>query len=376
MTAPGAPRPQDDQPVVVEDLGIFLGAGRQTRPIDVVDQALDAERLGLRRGFVSERYDIKLAGPLLGAAAALTSRLELGTGILAAGAYHPVMAAATGATLQAAFGERFVLGLGRGSFTWYEVFGIAAEPGPLGKQASLQAFEDYIGIIRRLWRGETVSYDGPAGRYDSIFLADPPQCEPPPIWSGIFGGEKAARLAARAADGALILDMITPEAVSRAVAWIRDERERLGLDGPFRIAACTVSTPGFDEIATLNQTSARFLTYVVGIPEARRAFARINGWDDDVMKQFAGHPVFGSLQRRTADLAFHRHQLVEASRQVPITWMRDSCAIGSTEECVAKIAEFREAGADEVVLYGSTPADNADVIAAWRGRGLVQISPS
>jgi probable F420-dependent oxidoreductase len=273
------------------------------------------------------------------------------------------------ATLQETFGERFVLGLGRGSYEWYEVFGIGDQPGPLGKQTGFQAFEDYIGLIRRLWRGETVTYDGPAGRYDSMFLADAPQSEPPPIWYGIFGGEKASRLAARAADGALIVDLITPAAVAQCVEWIRDEREKLGLDNPFTIAACTISTPDFDEEQTLNQTSARFLTYVVGLPAIRRAFARINGWDEATIKALGSQPVFQNMNRKTADLVFHRYQLIEAAKQVPIEWMQESCALGSVDDCVDKIAEFRAAGADEVVLYGSTPADNERVVAAWRSRG-------
>jgi alkanesulfonate monooxygenase SsuD/methylene tetrahydromethanopterin reductase-like flavin-dependent oxidoreductase (luciferase family) len=47
---------------------------------------------------------------------------------------------------------------------------------------------------------------------------------------------------------------------------------------------------------------------------------------------------------------------------------QDSCAVGSTATCAEKLAEFRAAGADEIAIYTSTPAQNADVIAAWRSR--------
>jgi probable F420-dependent oxidoreductase len=354
---------------VLPDLSTFLGCGRQTAPIEIVRQAADAERLGLRRGFISERYDIKHAGPLMGACAAVTSRLEVGAGILAAGAYHPLMATAIAATLTETFGNRIVIGLGRGSYDWYEVFGIQDQPGPLGKQMNLAAFEDYIGLIRRLWRGERVSYEGPAGRYDGMFLNDAPTTEPPPIWCGIFAGEKASRVAARAADGVLIVGFITPAGVARCIEWIRDERDKCGLDGPFSVAAYVISTPDFDEEQTLNQSSARFLTYVVGLPAVARAYATVNGWDLDTIMGLAKNPLFAGMQTKTADLSFFRHQLVEAARDVPFEWMRESCAVGSAGECVGKIAEFRAAGVDEVVLYGSTPNDNAQVIATWRERG-------
>jgi 5,10-methylenetetrahydromethanopterin reductase len=368
-TLVGGARVDGEPAPVLEDLSIFLGAGRQKRPALIVEEAVEAERLGLRRGFVSERYDVKLAAPLLGAAAARTTRFEVGTGVLAAGSYHPVMAAAIGATMRAAFGERFVLGLGRGAWAWYEILGITEEPGPMGKQYSFAAFEDYVSIIRRLWRGERITYDGPAGRYREIFLSDPPQCEPPPIWYAILGGERAARVAARIADGVLITDMVTPEGVSKAVAAITNERERCGLDGPFRVAACTVSTPEFDQVQTLAQTSARLLTYVVGIPQAARALAAVNGWDPAVMAGFKDHPTFAAQHAKTADQSFHRHELLEAAEWVPEEWMRECCATGSTADCVAKLAEFRDAGAEEVFLYGSTPADNQRLVAAWRERG-------
>jgi probable F420-dependent oxidoreductase len=357
-----------DRVPVIDDLSIFLGAGRQRSPYALVEHAEQAEGLGLRRGFISERYDIKLAAPLLGAATARTSRLHLGTGVLAGGSYHPLMAAAIGATLQSAFGERFIMGLGRGAWSWYRQLGLADQPGPIGKELGFHAMSDYMDIIRRLWRGETVSYDGPAGRYDGVYMADPPQCAPPPIWYASLGGDRASKMAARAADGLMITDMVTPAATAHAVRVVRGERERLGLDPEFPVAICVVSTPNFDRVATLNQTSARLLTYVVGIEEAADALARVNGWDREVIRGFGEHPVFAQTAGRTADQAFHRDQLLEAAELVPEEWMRDCCAIGSVDDCAAKLREFRDAGADEVVLYGSTPEDNRELINQWRSR--------
>jgi 5,10-methylenetetrahydromethanopterin reductase len=369
MSTELAPSPDASALPVIEDLSIFLTAGRQKQPNVILEEAALAEKLGLHRGFLSERYDIKLTGPLLGGVGATTKRLWLGTGVLAAGARHPVLTAALGATLQMAYGQRTVLGLGRGHTAWMETLGLADEPGPLGKMYSLAAFEDYVDIIRRLWRGETVHYDGPAGRYDGIFMADALPCEPPPIWYGIMGGPKAAKLAARIADGAVMLDLVTPAAVQRTSEIIRAERERLGLDpDSFTLAAGVISTPDFDEIGVLNQTAARLLTYIVGMPSVVRAYARVNGWDEAVLTKLTEHELFQRQQTRTADLAYFRHELIDAARHVPREWMDDCCAIGTAEECVTSLQRFRDAGADEIVLYGSTPADNARLIDLWRQR--------
>jgi 5,10-methylenetetrahydromethanopterin reductase len=56
---------------------------------------------------------------------------------------------------------------------------------------------------------------------------------------------------------------------------------------------------------------------------------------------------------------------------VPDAWMHEACAIGTVDECVSSLQRFRDAGADEVVTYGSTPGQNADLAAAWSTRSRV-----
>jgi len=48
--------------------------------------------------------------------------------------------------------------------------------------------------------------------------------------------------------------------------------------------------------------------------------------------------------------------------------MLETCAYGTPTECVEQLQSFRDAGADEIATYGSTPAQNAELIAVWRDR--------
>ena len=41
---------------------------------------------------------------------------------------------------------------------------------------------------------------------------------------------------------------------------------------------------------------------------------------------------------------------------------------GSIDNCVASMAAYRAAGADEICFYGSTAGENAALVAAWRDR--------
>ena len=127
-----------------------------------------------------------------------------------------------------------------------------------------------------------------------------------------------------------------------------------------------ISTPDFDEIAVLNQTATRLLTYIVGMPSVVKTYARVNGWTRTCCTR---SPSTRSNARRpkTADLAYHRYEIIEAAKHVPMEWMHDACAIGTSAECVTSLQRFRDAGADEVVIYGSSPAERA-TRRAWRDR--------
>jgi alkanesulfonate monooxygenase SsuD/methylene tetrahydromethanopterin reductase-like flavin-dependent oxidoreductase (luciferase family) len=87
------------------------------------------------------------------------------------------------------------------------------------------------------------------------------------------------------------------------------------------------------------------------------------------MARILDHPQFSAMDRPTADQVFHREQLASPAELVPDSWMADSCAIGSVDECVARFRELRAAGVDEIACYGSSPADNAALVAAWRRSG-------
>lgn len=352
----------------IEDLSAFIIAGRvkarpstesetaARTPAQGVQDAVEAERIGFRRVFLSERWNLKEAGVILGAAGALTSRIGLGTGVLFPGSRHPLHAAALGATMQATFGPRFVLGMGRGDTGTYKGTGMAASGGDV--------LVDYIDIVRRLWQGETVDYDGPLGRYPRLVLADRHEGPDPEIWFGSFGLPLGAKVAARSFDGVLLPPSMTPEATAGSVARIRTACEQIGRNpASIRIAQCVTTAPDLDDLETRQIAHGRAVTYLQA-PVYRDALIRVNGWDPAVVERLANHEQFRGSDV-TADNRFHRAQLLGPAELIPEEWMQESCALGSVERCVAQLRRFRDAGADEIVTYGSTPGQNAKLAEAW-----------
>ena len=353
----------------IDDLSAYMIAGRvravpdptsQTSgrtPAQGIQDGVDAERIGFRRVFVSERWNLKESAVLLGAVGARTSQIGLGTGLFNASARNPLHAAAFGSTMQASFGPRFVMGLGRGDRYNLELVGL--------RESTFAGLRDYVRIIRRLWQGETVSYDGPAGRYPKLALGDLHDGPDPQIWFGTFALPRAAEVIADCMDGVLLVPNLTPDGTASAVQRIRAACERIGRDpASVHIAQCVVTAPELDELETVEICHARALTYLQ-TPSWGEALCKINGWSRDTLADIRNHPQLKSLDT-IADNVFHRSELVAPARRIPNDWMTSSCAIGSVSDCVAQFRAFREAGADEIVTYGSTPAQNASLAAAWR----------
>ena len=94
MTAEVAePTEQSESHSVVGDLSAWIIAGRVTAESarQGLTDAVDAERLGFNRVFMSERYSVKEAGSVLGGVGALTTRIGYGTGLIALNQKSPFL---------------------------------------------------------------------------------------------------------------------------------------------------------------------------------------------------------------------------------------------------------------------------------------------
>jgi len=342
------------------DVSLYVRGGRLRSSAAVVPDAVEAEQVGISRLWLSERYDLKEAGVLLGGMAARTTRLKLGTAALFPRSRNLLLTAALGSTMHSAFGPRFTLGLGRSMSAYVRNANL--------HEMSYAELADYPGLLRRLWAGESVDYDGPVGTFRDLHMADTYPGPAPEIYSVCLGGPKACKVAAAAGfDGVYLQPFITAEAVHNAVTWLRAECGRVGRDpDSMRVVAPMVSAPDLDEERARAYGHARMVTYI-GQPGMVDAYARINGWDPAFADPVREHPMFAADPDRV-DHNFHRDQLMEVAKLVPDEWVYSTSLMGSVADCVAKMAEYKAAGADEICFYGSTAAENASLVAAWRDR--------
>jgi probable F420-dependent oxidoreductase len=186
----------------------------------------------------------------LGAAAAVTSRLAIGSLVYDVDYRHPVVLAKAAATLQLLSGGRHEFGIGAGWMeTDYREAGIRYDRAGVRIARLAEALE----IIRRMWTQERTRFEGEHYTIENLAQAvDPLPATAPKILIG-GGGRKVLRLAARTADiiginpsvpkGAVHADTpadLSPERVDEKVRWVREAAAAAGRD-PDAIELTTLS---------------------------------------------------------------------------------------------------------------------------------------
>ena len=188
----------------------------------VVEAAVVAERLGCSRVWIpDEGLAARECWVTLGAVAAATETVEVGTGITNAYTRHPGMTAAAVATLDEASGGRAALGIGAGGALTLTALAIE-------RRAPITAMRELVTTSRALWSGETVDGDGVAGGFHQARLgygrADIP------VW--LAGrGPRVMQLGGELADG-FIVSFVHKELIGEHVALIRGTADAHGRPRP------------------------------------------------------------------------------------------------------------------------------------------------
>ncbi|WP_433681039.1 LLM class flavin-dependent oxidoreductase [Nocardia sp. CA-119907] len=189
------------------EIGYLMPTRDQTvrgehEPGRLVVQARRAEELGLDSVWAGESPVTRpRADPLLllAAVAQATERVTLGTAVLLPALRHPILLAHQLATLDRLSNGRLIAGMGGGFPNPNTEAQFAALGIEFGRR--IDRMQESIDIMRRLWSGTVVSYQGKHFTFEDVRLAPPPlRPGGPPIWLAASGGP-ALRRVARHADG-------------------------------------------------------------------------------------------------------------------------------------------------------------------------------
>ena len=293
---------------------------RSLPPAAVVEFAEGLEASGVEQLWVIEDCFFTAGISLAATALARTDQLQVGLGILPAVARNAAVTAMEIATLAELAPGRLLAGIGHGVQDWMEQMG-ARTPSPL------TTLNEVITTVRRLLRGETVTFDGSEVTMHDVTLVPAPT-QIPPVLAGVRG-PKSLALAGQIADGVVLAEGSSP-------AYVRQSIERAGSPDGFRTsvfsALCLIPNRKLAHLAM-----SPFVAKLLSQPEAC----------------IQAHPHYDEmLERFTADGS-------EAIVDFPDEWWVDIGAIGTLDDVVTHIEALTDAGADDVSLFPGPTLDLA-----------------
>jgi len=305
---------------------------------------LDMARYAEERGF-SEIWqaDTRLARDcivLMSAFATQTRRLRIGSGVLPIWTRNPAVIAATFSTLWELAGKlpdgrgRIMLGLG----AWWEP--IASRVG-VRREQPLEAMREHVEAIRALFTMQEVTYQGQFVHLDRVKLdvafgdVSPRDI---PIYIGATG-PRMLELAGELCDGVVLNYVVSVEYIREAIACVAKGAQRAGrrledIDRPELIVCCLSDT---DPAAAMRE-GKKLVAYYLGTEPHIMKASKV---DEDLIRrvqQIVGWPATEADYARAAEI-------------IPDSVVRNLMAVGTSEECRAKVKEYIEAGVTCPILY-------------------------
>jgi G6PDH family F420-dependent oxidoreductase len=285
-------------------------------PAELVRNANLAEQAGFDFAAISDHFfpwveeqgHSPFAWSVLGALANSTRKIGLMTAVTCPiMRYHPAIIAQGTATVGLLSDNRFTLGLGAGERLNEHIVG----EGWPGRGERQDRLSEAVDIIQGLLAGNLKNYRGAYFGLDDARLFDRPDVKPPVVIAA--GGPKAARLAARKADGLIVTE---PRS---------DLVEAFVSDGG--------SGPRYAEVAMCYDTREE---------DARQTAHHYFRWS------ITGWPVQAELPDTDSFAAATRHVTPEAVAQLV------SCG-PSAERHLQAIDRYMQAGYDHIILVQIGP---------------------
>jgi alkanesulfonate monooxygenase len=340
----------DGRQVVGGGHGVSAGAAGRPASVPYLGQiARSAEQLGFEAALTPTGAWCEDAWVSTAMLSSLSERLKFLVAFRP-GLTSPFLSAQMAGTFQNLSGGRLLLNVVTGGESHEQrMFGDF-----LDKDARYERCEEFLHVVRALWTGETVNFEGRHYRVEDAVLAQLPD----PLPAIYFGGssEAAGRVAARHVDVYLTWGE-PPEAVREKVEWVRKLAADEGREGEVRFGI---------RLHTIARDTAD-----AAWAEADRLLAGIS--EEQIARVQAGLKRSESVgQRRMLDLNAGSKESLQV---YPNLWAgvglvrggAGTALVGSFTEIADLIEQYAEVGIEEFVLSGYPHLEES----YWFGEGVL-----
>lgn len=181
--------------------------------------AAKAEAAGFESVWMHESLFQRDLITYLSTMAGATKTIRLGSGVLNTFTRHPVVAATTFASLAEQSEGRVNLGVGLGSFPTVPLIGHRIFP--VNETRPLRRIREYIAVVRAVWEGKKVDYEGEFFKVHSLQMGFELKHKVP-VFVGALS-QKTLRFAGAEADGAILSPALnTAWGTSRMAGWVAE----------------------------------------------------------------------------------------------------------------------------------------------------------
>jgi 5,10-methylenetetrahydromethanopterin reductase len=293
----------------------------------------------------------------LAAIAAVTTRIKLGTGVINNWTRNVGLTAVSFLTLDELSDGRSMLGIG----AWWDP--LAWKVG-IERKRPLKAMREYVTVLQRLFKMESVTFEGDFVKVRDIRLdvvyGDPTSPRTVPIYIGATGWDMI-ELTGEIADGILLNYLVSPEYNRKALEHLKEGAKKAGrkledIDRP-QLVVCSLNEDVDKAIDSARPLVAQYLGQQ---PHIAKASGVKESLIEEVKAALGGWPAKpGGLENAKRLIDDRLVQLITAS--------------GTVDDCLRKVNEYNDTGCTCPILYPL--ADNVDAMIDAFESELTQSGP-
>ncbi len=293
--------------------------------------ALKAEEKGYESIWIHESLYQRDVVTYLASILSATKRIKAASGAINTFTRHPVTTATTFANLAELSDGRAILGLGLGSFPTIPLIGYKIFPATETKP--LRRMREYVKVLRAVWSGEKVSFNGRVFTVNDLELGFE-MVHPVPLYlASLF--PMTLRFAGRSADGAILSPTLaTVEGTARLASFVK-EGEAAGNRKVERVSYMMTSMDPDEKAA--RETVKKFYFFLYQLSDVLPP----NTLDK-----------YGVTEERLKPMkdAWKKGDVAEASRLVPEEAVDALTIVGSRDRAMQRISEYLKVGLDLPIL--------------------------
>ena len=317
------------------ELSCYLLPGHTTTPADAIEEAKQAEALGLGKVWLSERFDVKDAGVICSAALTVTKHIHVATAGTNIHTRHPLVLATMCTSLHHLSNGRFELGLARGVAIRNQLMGL--------ENVSNAQLAEGVELLRKLFKGEKImGHDGLMGNLPYLSMGDWIDANIPIHFVGF--GPQSLRFAGQHFDGVHLHTFVTDHGLRRAKQFIQEGAEQAGKNpGDIKLHSVFATALNLSEEDYLKKLVARMATYMQA-PGYVEMLIKLNEWDPEVLTAFRANELVNSIAGGIDSVATGKNQQADSQRM----------AAGGNRQC----PKLRSGVAESIQQWGRWAGDS------------------